>query len=423
VNGQEDHAMEWLCSLLRPGAYAGVQSRVSRWLLTIGFLGFLTVPVFGWVQYRQVQSLERLTTQSFSNFEWDAFKLELRLMSLRLALLQALTQPQAPLALAKASNEYNLFAAQVLLIDKGVSREAMNDQRVFQNVLAQSLAFLRQTDPLLEEIGASVEPRALQAIFDETGGLSVNIYHLIQQAHDLRSSRSVELIRSVGRINFYFAALSSVVVLLGAGWALFALRDIKLLTRRRQELDALYSKADFNASHDFLTGLANRRLLYEQLRHAMASSRRHGHCGALIVLDLDNFKPVNDTYGHVAGDRLLTEAARRMKQCVRDVDTVARVGGDEFVVLLAQIDGPKEQVLEVAGVIALKLLHVLAEPYPVQIAAPQANQQVVHPVCTISMGMSLFYKDSLTVDQVMLAADAAMYRAKRLGGNRVEVAD
>jgi len=415
--------MEWLCSLLRPGAYAGVQSRVSRWLLTIGFLGFLTVPVFGWVQYRQVQSLERLTTQSFSNFEWDAFKLELRLMSLRLALLQALTQPQAPLALAKASNEYNLFAAQVLLIDKGVSREAMNDQRVFQNVLAQSLAFLRQTDPLLEEIGASVEPRALQAIFDETGGLSVNIYHLIQQAHDLRSSRSVELIRSVGRINFYFAALSSVVVLLGAGWALFALRDIKLLTRRRQELDALYSKADFNASHDFLTGLANRRLLYEQLRHAMASSRRHGHCGALIVLDLDNFKPVNDTYGHVAGDRLLTEAARRMKQCVRDVDTVARVGGDEFVVLLAQIDGPKEQVLEVAGVIALKLLHVLAEPYPVQIAAPQANQQVVHPVCTISMGMSLFYKDSLTVDQVMLAADAAMYRAKRLGGNRVEVAD
>ncbi|OIN91986.1 MAG: hypothetical protein AUJ20_09255 [Comamonadaceae bacterium CG1_02_60_18] len=423
MNGQEDHAMEWLCSLLRPGAYAGVQSRVSRWLLTIGFLGFLTVPVFGWVQYRQVQSLERLTTQSFSNFEWDAFKLELRLMSLRLALLQALTQPQAPLALAKASNEYNLFAAQVLLIDKGVSREAMNDQRVFQNVLAQSLAFLRQTDPLLEEIGASVEPRALQAIFDETGGLSVNIYHLIQQAHDLRSSRSVELIRSVGRINFYFAALSSVVVLLGAGWALFALRDIKLLTRRRQELDALYSKADFNASHDFLTGLANRRLLYEQLRHAMASSRRHGHCGALIVLDLDNFKPVNDTYGHVAGDRLLTEAARRMKQCVRDVDTVARVGGDEFVVLLAQIDGPKEQVLEVAGVIALKLLHVLAEPYPVQIAAPQANQQVVHPVCTISMGMSLFYKDSLTVDQVMLAADAAMYRAKRLGGNRVEVAD
>lgn|GEM_PF-1849118 len=415
--------LDWLRSLFRQGSFAGVKSRLGRWLLTLGFLGFLTVPVFGWVQYRQVQSLERLTTQSFSNFEWDVFKLELRLMSLRLALLQALTQPQAPLALAKASNEYNLFAAQVLLIDKGVSRQAMDDQPVFQNVLAQSLAFLQQADPILEEMGAPLEPRALQSIFDQTGGLSVNIYHLIQQAHDLRSLRSVALIRSVGRINYYFAALSSVVVLLGAGWVLFALRDFKLLAQRRQELDALYSKADFNASHDFLTGLANRRLLYEQLKHAMASSRRHGHCGALIVLDLDHFKPVNDTYGHLAGDRLLVEAARRMKQCVRDVDTVARVGGDEFVVLLAHIDGPKEQVLDVAGVIALKLLHALAEPYPVQAAAPQTNQQEVHHVCTISMGVSLFYKDSLTVDQVMLAADAAMYRAKRLGGNRVELAD
>lgn len=414
--------LDWLRSLFIQGSCAGVNSRLSRWLLTLGFLGFLTVPMFGWVQYRQVQSLERLTTQSFSNFEWDAFKLELRLMSLRLALLQALTQPQAPLALAKASNEYNLFAAQVLLIDKGVSREAMNDQTVFQNVLAQSLAFLQQTDPLLEEMGAPLEPRALQSIFDETGGLSVNIYHLIQQAHDLRSLRSVALIRSVERVNYYFAALSSVVVLLGAGWVLYAMRCLRLSRQRQRELDALYSKANFNASHDFLTGLANRRLLYEQLKHAMARSRRHGHCGALIVLDLDNFKPVNDTYGHVAGDRLLAEAARRMKQCVRDVDTVARVGGDEFVVLLAQIDGPKDQVLEVAGVIALKLLHALAEPYPVQTEVPQTNQQVVHHVCTISMGVSLFYKDSLTVDQVMLDADAAMYRAKRLGGNRVELA-
>lgn len=412
----------WLRSLVRPGGYAGVGTLLRRWLLTVLFLVFLGIPAFGWFQYRQAQTLERLTAQSFNSFEWDAFKLQARVMSLREALLQVLLYPQSPQQLASASNEYNLFAAQVSLIQQSVSRKAMDDQPIFHTVLDQALAFVKRADPVLEYANPAVEAATVQALFDELSALRVNAYHLAQQTHDVRSLRSVQMIKEVESVNYYFAALSSVIVILGVGWALFALRTLKLSSQRQQELDMLYSKSNFNASHDFLTGLANRRLLYDQLRYAMASSKRHGHYGVVILLDFDGFKPVNDHFGHDVGDALLVEAASRMKQCVRDVDTVARVGGDEFVVLLAQVDGQKDQALDVASVISLKLLHALSAPYALEPSGKKSQRQEVTTVCTASLGVALFFQDSMTVDQIMQAADAAMYRAKQGGGNRIELA-
>ena len=152
------------------------------------------------------------------------------------------------------------------------------------------------------------------------------------------------------------------------------------------------------------------------------SSRRTGLYGVVILLDLDNFKPVNDTYGHDAGDMVLVEAASRMKKCVRDVDTVARVGGDEFVVLLGQVDGAIDHAREAADQISKKLLDALSEPYPLIVPGKTSEPDRIHHACSASLGVSLFFKDTLTVDQIVQAADAAMYRAKQKGGNRAEIA-
>ena len=395
---------------------------LRRWLLTILFVVLLGIPVFGWVQYRQAQNLERLTDQSFSNFEWDAFKLELRVMYLRRALHDVLMHPRSPQRSAQASNEYNLLAGQVLLIYKGRSRESMEDHPEFKSVMTQSLAFLKLAESVLEDPHLDPHDQAMQVLLDQADNLQGNVHRLVITAHDTRALRSVQMIKEVQSINYSFAVLSAVLVMLGAGWGMSAMRNLTLSSQRQQELNELYVKSSFNASHDFLTGLANRRQLYDQLRHAIASSRRTGLYGVVILLDLDNFKPVNDTYGHDAGDMVLVEAASRMKKCVRDVDTVARVGGDEFVVLLGQVDGAIDHAREAADQISKKLLDALSEPYPLIVPGKTSEPDRIHHACSASLGVSLFFKDTLTVDQIVQAADAAMYRAKQKGGNRAEIA-
>jgi len=398
------------------------KARLRRWALIILVFVLMGIPIFGWVQYRQAQNLERLTDQTFSGFEWDAFKLDLRLMSLRQALLQALAQPESSQLAAQASNEYNLFAAQVSLIDKGRTQVDILGQPVFQAVMAQAGAFLKLADPVLEDVQPKPDYRSMQMLFDQTDALQTQIYHLVIESHDLRSLKSNQMIKEVQSIDYYFAFLSAVAVMLGIGWGLSAMRNLTLSAQRQQELRALYQKSSFSASHDFLTGLANRSLLYDQLKHAIASSKRNGSYGAVILLDLDNFKPVNDTYGHQAGDMLLVEAASRMKKCVRDVDTVARFGGDEFAVLLGQIDGQLAHASDTAGMISKKLLDALSEPYLLTVPGKKAASGGVAHMCSASLGVAVFFKDTMTGDQIIQAADAAMYKAKHSGGNRVELA-
>ena len=117
------------------------------------------------------------------------------------------------------------------------------------------------------------------------------------------------------------------------------------------------------AFYDPLTHLLNRRSLNDRLMRAVAASRRSGRYGAVMFIDLDNFKPINDTHGHVAGDLLLIEAARRITHCVRAVDTVARFGGDEFVVILGELGTDENGSAAQASIVAEKIRVSLAEPY------------------------------------------------------------
>ena len=173
------------------------------------------------------------------------------------------------------------------------------------------------------------------------------------------------------------------------------------------------------AFHDTLTQLPNRRLLLDHLALAVASCRRTGRRAALMFLDLDNFKALNDKAGHAVGDLLLVEVARRLKCCVRETDTVARFGGDEFVVLIGELDGCMPDAADQAGAIARKMALALAVPY--LLAAPRAvdtDVRIEHR-CTVSIGVALLGTGAGTVDSALGVADRAMYQAKQSGRNSI----
>jgi diguanylate cyclase (GGDEF)-like protein len=175
---------------------------------------------------------------------------------------------------------------------------------------------------------------------------------------------------------------------------------VALASAEREE--ALYRQAHF----DELTGLPNRQLLKDRLHQQIVQARRDGRCGALLFLDLDRFKEINDVFGHSTGDNVLAQAAERIVAEVRDTDTVARLGGDEFVVVLPSIDD--ENTVQT---LASRLLERLSEAFTVR-----EDEHFV----SASMGIALFPDDGDSVETLLKNADAAMYRAKDAGRSRFE---
>jgi len=175
------------------------------------------------------------------------------------------------------------------------------------------------------------------------------------------------------------------------------------------------------AYYDSLTQLPNRRMLHERLTLAIAGSKRSRLFGALMFVDLDNFKPLNDVHGHAVGDLLLVEAARRLAGSVRAVDTVARVGGDEFVVLLASLNTSEETSLTQALVVAEKIRARLAEPYVLASIHDNAAKVTVEHHCSSSIGVTMFQGETHSTNELMKQADQAMYKAKEAGRNSITV--
>ncbi len=173
------------------------------------------------------------------------------------------------------------------------------------------------------------------------------------------------------------------------------------------------------AFYDTLTNLANRRLLTDRLTQTMNASRRSNCYGALMFLDLDNFKPLNDVYGHVVGDLLLIEVANRLKSCVREMDTVARFGGDEFVVMLSELSEVKTESIVQTEVIAEKIRASLAGAYLLTVTQEGEASVTVEHHCTASIGVALFINHDASQDDILKWADDAMYQAKDAGRNMI----
>jgi diguanylate cyclase (GGDEF)-like protein len=191
------------------------------------------------------------------------------------------------------------------------------------------------------------------------------------------------------------------------------------ITQRKLVEEQIHNLAFF----DTLTQLPNRRLLIDRLGQAIQASSRSGSYSAVLFIDLDNFKPLNDLHGHSVGDLLLIEVAKRLKRCVRQVDTVGRYGGDEFVVVLSELDKDKDRSLLQAGNVAEKIRSTLAKPYTLILTQDTVKQKKVQHQSKVSIGVVLFLDREVTTDNLITWADQAMYQAKKAGRNAVVLDD
>jgi diguanylate cyclase (GGDEF)-like protein len=176
----------------------------------------------------------------------------------------------------------------------------------------------------------------------------------------------------------------------------FALKNFD----REAEREQANERIQYLAHHDALTGLPNRAQLQEHTRHALALARRNRSSLALMMLDLDHFKDINDSLGHSVGDELLCELSKRLRQCLREDDMVARLGGDEFIFVLEQMEAPD------AAAVARKLIDLIEQPY--RIGAHDLK-------VSASIGIALYPADGADLEALLQSADAAMYQVKRAG--------
>jgi len=256
-----------------------------------------------------------------------------------------------------------LYANRAWLGALGYRKDELDTLNLFDVVHADSQAFLRGD---LKQVLGSGESAALDAVY---------------QARDGR------LINMEGSLSCSFRGRQPVAV-----WGIC--RDVTVKRRADQELYRM-------AHHDVLTGLLNRQLFLERLQELRGMASRLGRCMAVLYLDLDRFKSVNDTLGHAVGDKLLQMVANRLTETVRDTDTVARLGGDEFVIAAANL-----RDASAAGTVADKVLNALCAPYQIDSHRLEVSS---------SIGVSVYPEDGSELDDLVEKADIALYRAKQQG--------
>ncbi|MDE2277720.1 MAG: EAL domain-containing protein [Burkholderiales bacterium] len=206
--------------------------------------------------------------------------------------------------------------------------------------------------------------------------------------------------RKDGSLFWEHASISPIVDETGRTISYLAVKE-DITERKAQQ-----AQIEHLAFFDPLTHLPNRSLLADRLTHALAAAGRSGRPGALLFIDLDDFKTVNDTLGHEVGDQLLLQVARRLVNCLREADTVARLGGDEFVVLLEDLKAPLSEAVDQVETIGEKIRTALHQPY--QLAGHQQRSSA-------SIGVACFGELPISVDELMKRADLAMYQAKAAG--------
>ncbi len=185
------------------------------------------------------------------------------------------------------------------------------------------------------------------------------------------------------------------------------------LSAKQAQLEQLNRTLHHMAMYDPLTHLPNRRLLIDRVEQAIAASKRSQQFGAVLFIDSDNFKAINDVHGHQAGDLLLQAIAQRLVATVREHDTVARLSGDEFVVILNDLSASETEARERAVSVVDKIMDALNEPYPMPFGSYSNS---------CSIGIALFNGDSHNFDELCSKADAAMYACKQAGSNAYRLA-
>lgn len=263
--------------------------------------------------------------------------------------------------------------------------------------------------PLLREFASNLMGSDIRGLYNESlnqvlsdqivvANILDEIIHLQQNQNEMARKKASTLIEDI----LYQLIIWTVVILISG--VLFARKVIQSSIRKNKLLEKANNDLERLARYDHLTGLPNRLFLLEHLELSLPLSVRNNNRGALFFIDLDGFKPINDTYGHEAGDDFLKKVSNSMKEVLRESDVLARLGGDEFVAVLFDIPD-YSQVLTVAD----KLLLKLSDKYIIKGDTISASA---------SIGICFFPDKGMNVDKLIGCADNAMYKAKELGKNR-----
>ena len=313
--------------------------------------------------------------------------------ALSLRYLGRIAQARSQILDGKAQLEATLDAMPDSLLELGLDGQYYNSHAPHPTLLAVAPG-LFTNGRITDHLPASAAQAIMQAL---------------QQANDTGSSTGTQLALKYGSAETWFelsVARKGLDTTASPRFIVIS-RDITAGKSAAREIEQL-------AFFDPLTQLPNRRLLMDRLQHALASSARSGRLGALMFMDLDHFKTINDTLGHDVGDLLLLQVAKRLRACVREADTVARLGGDEFVVMLEELDMPAPNAATQTELIGEKILATLNQPYLL-------DQHSM--ISTPSIGVTLFNGHSHSLDDLLKQADIAMYQAKTSGRNAIRFYD
>lgn len=303
----------------------------------------------------------------------------------------------------------------ILKTEQEVSPDAILVVNENQKIISYNQQFIDLWKLPAYMVRAHLDAPVLQAVADQVEDRELFVARVMDlyQHRDEKSREEIQLKdgKIIDRYSAPIAAADGKYY--GRVWYF---RDIT----ERKKAEELIRNLAFN---DALTNLPNRRLLLDRMKQAMVASKRSGRYGATMFLDLDNFKPLNDAHGHDLGDLLLIEVARRITRCVREIDTVARFGGDEFVVMLSELDPDQEMSAQQAAIVAEKIRVALTAPYLLSRRQADNTEVIVEHHCSASIGVVLFISNESNPEDVIKWADVAMYRAKEAGRNRVSIID
>ena len=286
---------------------------------------------------------------------------------------------------------YEILLSRTTMLKEGKVHAVVQRDPDLQDTLINLQEALARIEPLIEDLerpGAVDEVLALMRPLESKLARLASV--AVNHATELLREDQQELIR----LHWLFSILAATLIVIGIILIGFLYRHIRLLGRAHQEVHLL-------AHHDVVTGLGNRVLFRQQLEQALAHLKHWGHATAVLYLDLDRFKDVNDSYGHQMGDELLKVVAHRLKASVQDVDVVTRLGGDEFAILRSGVGRSYE-----CAQLASDIIKTVSEPYNIE------GQEIV---IGTSIGIAIVSDGNVAPDQLLKQADMALYRAKADG--------
>lgn len=362
--------------------------RVLKLVATVAMSSFLVSAAYISLLMHEQQSALRKMSRYNSALETSLAVSEFVRLEQRLT---EFDDPDSSVDREEVELRYDIVVNRVTILEQGGVKDLIQhlpDQQLTLQLFKEALA---AAQPLIEDLNY---PSSARKALEVLKPLEARLVTLASLAHN----RGTELVQKdqdqLLELHWSFSGVVAGLVLLGLILGALLARHIRLLAQARQELHAL-------AHHDALTGLANRILFQERLDEVFARLSYPSGMIAVLYLDLDGFKEVNDTFGHKMGDALLTMVAHRLRNCVRGADTVARLGGDEFTVLQAGLDGPYDCIA-----LATRILDAVGVPY--HIDERELN-------IGVSIGISLAHEGTTTAGQLLDEADKALYHAKASG--------